>query len=431
MDERTANEVAPRVRLLAASPASIALCTPRSRRNRLLRLSILALAIVGLGGALSAVAQASTGAIKGIVKAPKGGGLDDVGVCALPEEGQFSCAQTTGPSGEYELSGLAPGNWRVLFTGVTCILEGCTREFAPRYYEETGSFIDSKKVVVGSTPVEEIDAQLQEGGAISGVVTAASNGSPIANLVVCTYNGSAEFFELIFELERITEPCVRTSSTGEYTIRGLETGAYTVEFTGEICTAPSCSEGPHPYETQLYNGTSDPEDATTVHVMEGADSPNIDAQMVGRSAPSATASAGGGTGQLSSSSNTPAPPGTAAVIGSSTVRQGNVTLALSCAGPGACSGTVKLLARVTEKRTVKRHGKRRTVKVTRNVAIGEATFAIAAGGHTTLSVALSGQGVSWLRKAGKKGLSVTLSGSGVQASTLVLKEKQPAKHKKR
>ena len=81
--------------------------------------------------------------------------------------------------------------------------------------------------------------------------------------------------------------------------------------------------------------------------------------------------------------------------------------------------------RVTEKRTVKRHGKRRTVKVTRNVAIGEASFAITAGGQTTLSVALTGQGVSLLRKAGKKGLSVTLSGSGVQSSTVVLRESSP------
>ena len=270
-------------------------------------------------------------------------------------------------------------------------------------------------MAVGPTPAEHIDAQLQEGGAISGVVTDGSSGSPIANLVVCTYNGGAEFFEFFFELERITEPCVRTNSTGEYTIRGLEAGAFTVEFTGEICAAPSCSEGPHPYETQLYNGT--------VHVTEHMDSPNIDAQMVGRSAPSATASAGGGTGQSPISPNTPAPAGTATVSGSPTVRQGNVTLALSCAGPGACSGTVKLLTRVTEKRTVKRHGKRRTVKVTRNVAIGEASFAITAGGHTTLSVALSGQGVSLLRKAGKKGFSVTLSGSGVQSTTVVLKEK--------
>ena len=141
MAERTANEVAARVRLLAASPAGIAPCTLRSWRSRLLRLSILALAIIGLGGTLSAVAQASTGTIKGSVKAPLGGGLPDARVCALPEEGEISCGETTGPSGEYELSGLATGNWRVLFTGVTCVAEGCTREFVTRYYKETASFI--------------------------------------------------------------------------------------------------------------------------------------------------------------------------------------------------------------------------------------------------------------------------------------------------
>ncbi len=103
------------------------------------------------------------------------------------------------------------------------------------------------------------------------------------------------------------------------------------------------------------------------------------------------------------------------------VTGGSAALELNCAGPGACKGTVKLIARTNETRTVGRHRKRRVVKRTRKVVIGTASFSLAEGASETLHVPLSARGERLLRKAGEKGLQVSLVGSAIQAHSLVLK----------
>lgn len=139
-----------------------------------------------------------------------------------------------------------------------------------------------------------------------------------------------------------------------------------------------------------------------------------------------------GTSTSSSTTTTGAPAsGSAETGGPALVTGGNVALKLTCTGPGACKGTVELIARVTEKRSVKRHGKRRVGKRTYEVVIGTASFSLAEGASETLQVHLSSKGMTLLRKAGKKGLRVSLVGNDVKARSLVLKApktKPKAKH---
>jgi alpha-tubulin suppressor-like RCC1 family protein len=110
-----------------------------------------------------------------------------------------------------------------------------------------------------------------------------------------------------------------------------------------------------------------------------------------------------------------------AEAGQAIVKGGKAALKLTCAGPGACKGTVKLVARVSEKHTVKRHGKRRVVTRTREVVIVTADFSLTQGASETLNVHLSAKGEQLLRTAGKNGLQVSLAGSGIKTRSLLLR----------
>jgi carboxypeptidase family protein len=109
------------------------------------------------------------------------------------------------------------------------------------------------------------------------------------------------------------------------------------------------------------------------------------------------------------------------VVSSATasVKSNTALLKLSCTGGGACVGTLKLVVRARGKHD------------TRSITIGQANFSIAAGVSTTIRVHLTSKGASLLRKAGKHGLKVTLSGSGVKGRTLALKMAKATKHGKK
>jgi PKD domain-containing protein len=106
----------------------------------------------------------------------------------------------------------------------------------------------------------------------------------------------------------------------------------------------------------------------------------------------------------------PAPPtqGTA-VAGRVTVKNGSALVKLSCQG-GPCKGSLSLAVLVK----VHRHLKSRS--------IGGASFSVAAGGTTTVTVKLNRLGKRLLAAAGKRGLKVNLTGSGIVPRSLVLKK---------
>jgi hypothetical protein len=95
---------------------------------------------------------------------------------------------------------------------------------------------------------------------ISGTVTAAASQAPLAEVVVCAESvGVTDVFG-----------CGETGNDGAYIVTGLEGGNYKVEF------SPSIMSG---YLPQFYNGRASGEQADLVAVVEGLDTPGIDAAL--------------------------------------------------------------------------------------------------------------------------------------------------------
>jgi IPT/TIG domain/Divergent InlB B-repeat domain len=122
-----------------------------------------------------------------------------------------------------------------------------------------------------------------------------------------------------------------------------------------------------------------------------------------------TKSSGGGGG--SSGGGTPPPPpppaGTASAAGTATVASGKAAIKLTCSG-GPCSGSFTLTAKIKQ-------GKK-----TKNLTIGKASFSLAVGASSTLSVKLSGPAKQELAKG--KTVKAKLSGTGITAATVKLKQ---------
>ena len=325
-----------------------------------------------------------------------------------------------------------------------------------------------------------------EGGGISGKVTKVSDNSAIEGIQVCAQPAIGGGFG---------GNCASTNASGEYTLSGLATGSYKVEFRGGRICMPTCKQ--LNYVTQYYNGKAFFYEADLVSVSPGPPHSGIDAKMessvkpVNTAAPQLTGTAAVGEtlscsqggwengpagyaykwlrdgaeiagqttstykvgtadeghalscavtatnagGSASATSNTlsvpvvappptststspPASTTTAAsggVLGA-TAASGSVSLAgstitvqrsgeaqvkLACASTTTCSGKLTLTAKVTT-----RKGKK---KQTKTQTIGTATFSIPAGKTVTIKLKLNGTGRALLSAAhGRLGATLTI-----------------------
>jgi Carboxypeptidase regulatory-like domain len=167
-------------------------------------LCALALALPG-----TAIA-AEPGAISGTVTA-EGGASPEIFVCAeAVDEEAYGCEET-GPGGTYEIVGLPAGEYIVSFFP----LEG---NWVRQYWDDESSWgvADPVMVVSGST-TSGIDAELEQGGSISGIVTSAATGLPVRDVEVCATSTG-------------TERCAETDTSGEYTIDALAAGSWSIYF---------------------------------------------------------------------------------------------------------------------------------------------------------------------------------------------------------
>jgi len=417
----------------------------------------------------AAMTEEGEGSVTGrATNASNGQGAGGVEVCVYAS-GQH-CVETNG-NGEYTLSGLPVGTTQVSFSpAVTCEEEQGEKI---RCQPKSDYVSQSVLVKVKSGKTETANAALQVAGQISGTVTNASITHPgLAKVGVCAtrVTGPEEYGR---------EGCAYTSSNGQYTINGLESGFYKLEFNDYICSIPKkghleCSEV---YITQYYHGQQTLKNGQTVSVTTGSNTggvnetlreafPTTPASTVAPALTGTTAvgqalscsqgswsheptyvvyqwlrngtvitgqtgstytlqaadqghsitcsvTAGNGAGAASANSNTVAIPVPLVLFAGVKVKGSVASVTLRCPGPGACSGVMKIVARV-----ITRHGRH---KKTSNVTIGVASFSMPAGKRVTLRVHLTGQGRKLLGKAGKKGLKVQIAGSGVQAHTAVLR----------
>jgi hypothetical protein len=236
------------------------------RVPRLLRVSAVLVAVaVPLGFAPSALA-AETGQIVGTVTdASTHAPIEGVEVCVRAPGGEHSGqCETTGSNGEYIVSKLPAGAYDVEFfvTGGNA----ANRDYAMQFYSGKSRRAEAELVTVtADETTNEINAAMQPGGEITGVVTDAVTHAPIEGIQVCT--GPPEGENLGFLVR-----CASTDANGEYTLPALVTGEYLVQFS-------ATPEGPLDYASQYYGNHMWPSQATRVPVTTGGTTSGIDAAM--------------------------------------------------------------------------------------------------------------------------------------------------------
>src|SRR5262249_32578831 len=170
----------------------------------------------------------------------------------------------TGAEGTYSFAGLTTGSYRVGFAASSDFC-GVDTNYLPQFYNGKSSLAaaDPVSVTAGST-TSNINAALQQGGQITGTVTDASTHNPVAGVVVEVLDASGDFVNSI---------C--TAGDGTYTVHGLQTAAYAVQFSS---SSDNCARSLN-YVTQFYNGKSSQAAADSVAVTAGATAPNINAAL--------------------------------------------------------------------------------------------------------------------------------------------------------
>jgi hypothetical protein len=215
-----------------------------------------------------AAASAATGSISGTVTAASGGAaLEGVEVCAyeVEEEVEGGCALTS-PSGQYTISSLVPGEYKVEFWPHR---EGLN--YVTQYYNHKSTFATAEAVtVISGGTATGVNAQLQVGGLLTGTLTDAATHAALPGVFVCALEPTIEEFL-----------CGQTDAGGQYTIAGLPSSSfYRVEF------GPEFEEqvAPGTYITQYYSGKSTFAEANPVAVTAPATTAGIDAALARRPA---------------------------------------------------------------------------------------------------------------------------------------------------
>lgn len=189
--------------------------------------------------------------------------IAEIEVCAYEaeEEELFGQCTTTESEGKYSIPGLIGG---VKYTVEFSSPFNSSLDYVAQYYDEATSSGKATTVTLGYEGAAlSIDAQLHEGGQISGQVTDAASRAAIQGILVCAYSEQAE---------AVVEGCASTKENGQYTIGGLPKGEYVVEF-----AVPP--ESTLDYVRQYFDGQSSARNATLVPVVVGETRSGVDAQM--------------------------------------------------------------------------------------------------------------------------------------------------------
>jgi protocatechuate 3,4-dioxygenase beta subunit len=217
------------------------------------------------------------GTISGRVTDASGAPLDQVCVDARLDTadrddyaGDFTI---TTADGRYSLRQVYPGNNVVMFSD--CSFEGERRNLAPQAYsgKDPRDLAGADRVLVGSgQAVDGIDATLQPGATITGVVRDAASGEPVADACLYAYepftgdetdgdlwNG---YWSYSFD---------ESGADGSFEMPGLLDGAYVV-------SVYDCAEQER-FFFQYYDRTFDEETATRINVVRGQPTAPIQVQV--------------------------------------------------------------------------------------------------------------------------------------------------------
>jgi hypothetical protein len=222
------------------------------------------------------------GDIAGRVTNSGGAPLEGVSVDVYANRMSFTPVKVafSNANGEYMVTDLPEGEYRVRFTSNTS-------QYLTQYYNGQGSLASANPVLVtaGKTALS-IDAVLVEAGKITGTVTDAYSHAGLGKIEVFAYTTNGEF----------NSGFAKTNSSGSYTINGLSSAPYKLEFSWEYSEAEekACEHAPRcppKYITQYYSGQPSAVTANAVTATAGAVTAGINVAMV-PSAPFNTAGPG-------------------------------------------------------------------------------------------------------------------------------------------
>lgn len=195
-------------------------------------------------------------------------GVPDAEVIAYrfdDEEWTYGKSVLTTSDGRFNLGGLANGQWTLEFNPPP---DGPDADLALEYWEDSSTFDDTETFLVkpGMT-VGGKDAQLSQGGRISGRVTG-PNGEPVVDALVFGYPSWSrpEVGNVAF-----------TDENGEYVMKGMAQGQHRLEFVDALEFDPF-GDGPD-YISEWWDdkgsfGTADP-----LTVLAGTTSTGKDVQL--------------------------------------------------------------------------------------------------------------------------------------------------------
>ena len=179
------------------------------------------------------------------------------GICVVAYgDGSGSGYSTTDVNGNYTLSGLSSGSYRIRFTDCT------NNNYGTVYYSassSSGTESYSSASLVNISPASNggltgVDVQLQQAGTISGIVTDVS-GAPLSNICVMATNGGSGF---------MSNP---TGADGSFSITGLPSGSYRVEY--QDCGSQRYASVYFVETGQSTVGTVDYQQASSVNITSG------------------------------------------------------------------------------------------------------------------------------------------------------------------
>jgi hypothetical protein len=212
-----------------------------------------AVTAIAAGGYSSYAEQGETGELTGeVTSAATSGPIEGAKVCVVNTSGpdRWRCALTNA-AGEYAVTVHESGSYDVRFSAPSG-----SGYIASEYYNGKFSSSEASAVTItlGAT-TSGIDAQLIEGGHITGTVTNASTKAPVGSVEVCARDSGAE--------------CALTNTRGEYTISGLATGEYKMEFYSNSGM----------YIPQYWHGKRSAAEGQPVPVTVGQTTSGIDAEL--------------------------------------------------------------------------------------------------------------------------------------------------------
>jgi len=196
--------------------------------------------------------------------------------------GHLGSSQTDA-DGNYTIGGLPTGTYKVVFGGVA--------GYSMEWYDDAQDQASATSVpVTAGSPTTGVDAVLSASGDIAGTVTDGANGIQYMNVSACRWDVGTQMCSPYYY--------AMTDSSGNYSLTGLPTGQYKVQFNGEGV-----------YLSEWYNDTQDMNLATVIGVSAGATTSGINAVLT---------QAGAISGRVTSNGTTGIPSAPVSVVNAST-----------------------------------------------------------------------------------------------------------------